>query len=55
MTLQELNAADAEALRKALEECCGSSAWLESMMMQRPFGDVSQLQTRCGGGLVVSC
>lgn len=45
MTLEELNAADPETLGKALADCCGSSAWVDRMMMRRPFGNESQLQS----------
>ena len=45
MTLQELNAANPETLRKALADCCGSESWVDRMITQRPFDDASQLQT----------
>ena len=34
-----LNGLDEDAVREALEECCGSRAWTEGMMLSRPFAD----------------
>lgn len=45
MTLEELNAADAETLGKALADCCGSHSWVDRMLTRRPFRDRLQLQT----------
>jgi allantoicase len=34
-----LNGLDEDTVREALEECCGSEAWAEGMILSRPFAD----------------
>ena len=38
MNLRELNTATTEAARASLRECCGSAAWVDAMLVRRPFG-----------------
>src|SRR5947207_5148533 len=39
MKLVELNALPPERARPLLERCCGSRAWVESVVASRPFAD----------------
>lgn len=41
--LRRLNALPDEAARAALLDCCGSTAWTQSVAAQRPFCDAAQL------------
>ena len=43
MKLMELNELDANHAHLALERCCGSRAWIESMLRARPFADRAAL------------
>ena len=43
MTLAELNALSPEEAGAALERCCGSRVWIESMCRARPFADRAAL------------
>jgi allantoicase len=44
--LRALNAMDGAALRQALTNCCGSSAWVDRMTAARPFEDLGDLWTK---------
>lgn len=44
MTLEELNALDAEDAQRELMRCCGSKRWAEAMTARRPFRSVAALQ-----------
>ncbi|HEY2954778.1 MAG TPA: 2-oxo-4-hydroxy-4-carboxy-5-ureidoimidazoline decarboxylase [Candidatus Eisenbacteria bacterium] len=48
MTLARLNALDKAAAREALERCCGSKRWVQSMCAARPFRDRDALNTAAG-------
>jgi len=43
MTLHELNTLPEEALREELTRCCGSSAWVNSMLPHFPVDDLVEL------------
>lgn len=47
MTLDQLNAAPPEMARQALQDCCGSAAWVDRMIESRPYQDLPSLQ-QCG-------
>jgi OHCU decarboxylase len=46
MTLQELNAIDADAAERELRRCCGSKRWAARMAAARPFRDLDDLLDR---------
>lgn len=41
--LANINSASAEMARQQLQRCCGSSRWVEAMILRRPFADASEL------------
>ena len=41
---QEINAAPPEAAEEMLRRACGSSAWVDRMMLRRPFGSDAALK-----------
>jgi 2-oxo-4-hydroxy-4-carboxy-5-ureidoimidazoline decarboxylase len=43
MTLKELNSLDQSALTEALQKCCGSTAWVDSMVSIFPVTDATTL------------
>src|SRR5687767_8128316 len=43
MTLDELNALDAETAARDLRRCCGSSRWAALMAAARPFANMEAL------------
>lgn len=45
MDLSELNSLPVEEARRAMKACCGSRAWADRMVEQRPFPDLSSLLT----------
>jgi len=46
MTLQELNALDAQTAARAFLRCCGSTRWAARMAAARPFHDLPDLLDR---------
>jgi 2-oxo-4-hydroxy-4-carboxy-5-ureidoimidazoline decarboxylase len=49
MTLDELNALDATALRTVLHGCCGSRTWVDKMLTRFPIADKQQLLNAASG------
>ncbi len=41
--IDRINQLPADEVRKALLDCCGSRAWVDQMLAQRPFADDAQL------------
>lgn len=43
MTIDQLNRLSEEEAELALEQCCGSSQWIEGMVYARPFEDLGEV------------
>lgn len=44
MTIEEMNALDAEAAERLFRRCCGSTRWAREMTAQRPFPNATAVE-----------